>query len=173
MRCRRRPLVATLVGGFRELGTYGVHWCSCDTSRSHLALRVYPYRLQAGTGQVENTQAIAAALSGPRCCASRCAAGIPDRERPSAPGITLQERAQAARLSVGSYLRRRALGQRVRNNARRRQGERVQDRVSRSTGRHRREEMNAQQEERKVIPSGRDAFQRCHKMFYNGFSRWG
>ena len=31
---------------------------------------------------------------------------------------------------------------RVRNNARRRQGKRVQDRVSRSTGRHRREEMS-------------------------------
>ena len=44
---------------------------------------------------------------------------------------------------------------RVRNNARRRQGERVPDRVSRSTGRHRRQEMNAQQEQREAIPAGR------------------
>ena len=44
---------------------------------------------------------------------------------------------------------------RVRNNARRGQGKRVQDRVSRPTGRHRREEMNPQQEERQAIPAGR------------------
>ena len=45
--------------------------------------------------------------------------------------------------------------QRERNNARRGQGKRVQDRVSRPTGRHRREEMNPQQEERQAIPAGR------------------
>ena len=46
---------------------------------------------------------------------------------------------------------------RVRNNARRGQGKRVQDRVSRPTGRHRREEMSPQQQERQAkIPAGRD-----------------
>ena len=45
---------------------------------------------------------------------------------------------------------------RVRNNARRGQGKRVQDRFSRPTGRHRREEMNPQQEERQAkIPAAR------------------
>ena len=48
--------------------------------------------------------------------------------------------------------------QRERNNARRGQGKRVQDRVSRPTGRHRREEMNPQQEERQAIPAGRDGW---------------
>ena len=43
--------------------------------------------------------------------------------------------------------------QRVRNNARRGHGERVQDRVSRSTGRHRREEMSPQREQREAIPA--------------------
>ena len=47
--------------------------------------------------------------------------------------------------------------QRERNNARRGQGKRVQDRVSRPTGRHRREEMSPQQQERQAkIPAGRD-----------------
>ena len=47
--------------------------------------------------------------------------------------------------------------QRERNNARRGQGKRVQDRVSRPTGRHRRAEMNPQQQERQAkIPAGRD-----------------
>ena len=45
---------------------------------------------------------------------------------------------------------------RVRNNARRRQGKRVQDRVSRSTGRHRRTEMSPQREQREAIPAGQD-----------------
>ena len=40
--------------------------------------------------------------------------------------------------------------QRERNNARRGQGKRVQDRVSRPTGRHRREEMSPQQQERQA-----------------------
>ena len=44
---------------------------------------------------------------------------------------------------------------RVRNNARRGQGKRVQDRVSRPTGRHRREEMSPQREQRQAIPAGR------------------
>ena len=48
--------------------------------------------------------------------------------------------------------------QRERNNARRGQGKRVQDRVSRPTGRHRREEMNPQREEREAIPAGRDGW---------------
>ena len=48
--------------------------------------------------------------------------------------------------------------QRERNNARRGQGKRVQDRVSRPTGRHRREEMNPQQEQRQAIPAGRDGW---------------
>ena len=48
--------------------------------------------------------------------------------------------------------------QRERNNARRGQGKRVQDRVSRPTGRHRREEMNPQQQERQAIPAGRDGW---------------
>ena len=47
--------------------------------------------------------------------------------------------------------------QRERNNARRGQGKRVQDRVSRPTGRHRRERMNPQQE-REAIPAGRDGW---------------
>ena len=46
----------------------------------------------------------------------------------------------------------------VRLNARRGQGKRVQDRVSRPTGRHRRERMNPQQEEREAIPAGRDGW---------------
>ena len=46
--------------------------------------------------------------------------------------------------------------QRERNNARRGQGKRVQDRVSRPTGRHRRAEMSPQQQERQAkIPAGR------------------
>ena len=49
--------------------------------------------------------------------------------------------------------------QRERNNARRGQGKRVQDRVSRPTGRHRREEMNPQQQQRQAkIPAGRDGW---------------
>ena len=48
--------------------------------------------------------------------------------------------------------------QRERNNARRGQGKRVQDRVSRPTGRHRRERMNPQQEEREAILAGRDGW---------------
>ena len=48
--------------------------------------------------------------------------------------------------------------QRERNNARRGQGKRVQDRVSRPTGRHRRERLNPQQEERQAIPAGRDGW---------------
>ena len=48
--------------------------------------------------------------------------------------------------------------QRERNNARRGQGKQVQDRVSRPTGRHRRERMNPQQEEREAIPAGRDGW---------------
>ena len=48
--------------------------------------------------------------------------------------------------------------QRERNNARRGQGKRVQDRVSRPTGRHRREEMSPQREEREAIPAGRDGW---------------
>ena len=48
--------------------------------------------------------------------------------------------------------------QRERNNARRGQGERVQDRVSRPTGRHRREEMSPQREQREAIPAGRDGW---------------
>ena len=49
--------------------------------------------------------------------------------------------------------------QRERNNAGRRQGKRVQDRVSRPTGRHRREEMNPQQQQRQAkIPAGRDGW---------------
>ena len=47
---------------------------------------------------------------------------------------------------------------RERNNARRGQGKRVQDRVSRPTGRHRREEMSPQREEREAIPAGRDGW---------------
>ena len=47
---------------------------------------------------------------------------------------------------------------RERNNARRGQGKQVQDRVSRPTGRHRRERMNPQQEEREAIPAGRDGW---------------
>ena len=48
--------------------------------------------------------------------------------------------------------------QRERNNARRGQGKRVQDRVSRPTGRHRRAEMNPQREQREAIPAGRDGW---------------
>ena len=48
--------------------------------------------------------------------------------------------------------------QRERNNARRGQGKQVQDRVSRPTGRHRRERMNPQQEQREAIPAGRDGW---------------
>ena len=47
---------------------------------------------------------------------------------------------------------------RERNNARRGQGKRVQDRVSRPTGRHRREEMSPQREQREAIPAGRDGW---------------
>ena len=45
---------------------------------------------------------------------------------------------------------------RVSNNARRRQGKRVPDRISRSTGRHRRTEMSPRRERREVIPAGQD-----------------
>ena len=45
--------------------------------------------------------------------------------------------------------------QRERNNARRGQGKRVQDRVLRPTGRHRRAEMSPQREQRQAIPAGR------------------
>ena len=38
------------------------------------------------------------------------------------------------------------------------QGKRVQDRVSRPTGRHRREEMSPQREQREAIPAGRDGW---------------
>ena len=48
--------------------------------------------------------------------------------------------------------------QRERNNARRGQGKRVQDRVSRPTGRYRREEMSPQREQREAIPAGRDGW---------------
>ena len=49
--------------------------------------------------------------------------------------------------------------QRERNNARRGQGKRVQDRVSRPPGRHRRAEMSPQQQERQAkIPAGRDGW---------------
>ena len=48
--------------------------------------------------------------------------------------------------------------QRARNNARRGQGKRVQDRVSRPTGRQRRERMNPQREHREAIPAGRDGW---------------
>ena len=48
--------------------------------------------------------------------------------------------------------------QRERNNARRGQGKRVQDRVSRPIGRHRREEMSPQREQREAIPAGRDGW---------------
>ena len=48
--------------------------------------------------------------------------------------------------------------QRERNNARRGQGKRVQDRVSRPTGRHRRERMNPQREQREAILAGRDGW---------------
>ena len=49
--------------------------------------------------------------------------------------------------------------QRERNNARRGQGKRVQDRVSRPTGRHRRAEMSPQREQREAkIPAGRDGW---------------
>ena len=47
---------------------------------------------------------------------------------------------------------------RERNNARRGQGKRVQDRVSRPTGRHRRQEMSPQREQREAIPAGRDGW---------------
>ena len=47
---------------------------------------------------------------------------------------------------------------RERNNARRGQGKRVQDRVSRPTGRHRREEKSPQREQREAIPAGRDGW---------------
>ena len=49
-------------------------------------------------------------------------------------------------------------GQDYIENARWGQGKRVQDRVSRPTGRHRRQEMNAQQEQREAIPAGRDGW---------------
>ena len=48
--------------------------------------------------------------------------------------------------------------QRERNNARRGQGKRVQDRVSRPTGRHRRQEMSPQREQQEAIPAGRDGW---------------
>ena len=48
--------------------------------------------------------------------------------------------------------------QRERNNARRGQGKRVQDRVSRPTGRHRRQEMSPQREQREAIPAARDGW---------------
>ena len=48
--------------------------------------------------------------------------------------------------------------QRERNNARRGQGKRVQDRVSRPAGRHRRQEMSPQREQREAIPAGRDGW---------------
>ena len=48
--------------------------------------------------------------------------------------------------------------QRERNNARRGQGKRVQDRVSRPTGRQRRERMNPQREQREAIPAGWDGW---------------
>ena len=48
--------------------------------------------------------------------------------------------------------------QRERNNARRGQGKRVQDRVSRPTGRHRRAEISPQREQRQAIPAGRDGW---------------
>ena len=48
--------------------------------------------------------------------------------------------------------------ERERNNARRGQGKRVQDRISRPTGRHRREEMSPQREQREAIPAGRDGW---------------
>ena len=47
---------------------------------------------------------------------------------------------------------------RERNNARRGQGKRVVDRVSRPTGRHRRERMSPQREQREAIPAGRDGW---------------
>ena len=50
--------------------------------------------------------------------------------------------------------------QRERNNARRGQGKRVQDRVSRPTGRHRREEKSPQREQREVIPAEREGPER-------------
>ena len=50
--------------------------------------------------------------------------------------------------------------QRERNNARRGQGKRVQDRVSRPTGRHRREEMSPQREPREAIPAEREGPER-------------
>ena len=50
--------------------------------------------------------------------------------------------------------------QRERNNARRGQGKRVQDRVSRPTGRHRREEKSPQREQREVIPAQREGPER-------------
>ena len=49
---------------------------------------------------------------------------------------------------------------RERNNARRGQGKRVQDRVSRPTGRHRREEMSPQREPRETIPAQREGPER-------------
>ena len=49
---------------------------------------------------------------------------------------------------------------RERNNARRGQGKRVQDRVSRPTGRHRREEKSPQREQREVIPAQREGPER-------------
>ena len=50
--------------------------------------------------------------------------------------------------------------QRERNNARRGQGKRVQDRVSRPIGRHRREEMSPQREQREAIPAQREGPER-------------
>ena len=63
----------------------------------------------------------------------------------AAEATELRERAQAARLSMGAYLRRRA------------QGERVVDGRGHSGGRWRRERMNPQQE-REAIPAGRDGW---------------
>ena len=66
--------------------------------------------------------------------------------------------------------------QRERNNARRGQGKRVQDRVSRPTGRHRRAEMNPQREQREAIPAGRDGWggpDRERVAWKRAEERWG
>ena len=64
---------------------------------------------------------------------------------------------------------------RVSNNARRRQGKRVQDRVSRSTGRHRREEMSPQREPREAIPAERAGWERERAAWQRAEERmrWG
>ena len=69
---------------------------------------------------------------------------------------------------------------RERNNARRGQGKRVQDRVSRPTGRHRREEMSPQREQRETIPAEREgperervAWQRAEeRMHWERIQQW-